>query len=523
MTRCIRNEVNLKSTAYNQTGQNYFEQLAAYNSMSQHLRRILLAKSVVDTRNKNYMCRKNKRSKPADDRRICSLPETTDDIIDRLAYDTQHHPMDVLRIKPSLECLDYCDCNLEHRRSRNCGRLCCRASSQNRRQRSRSQRSISPATASKRKKFISNAVYGMEFKTARRNPCMIGSSVGFLRQRKCRYETDPVFVPCTTATLDSLEFKPTCCSPIQETNDHRSASSSTSRSHDDSDRDKAVNRPVSQQEDGKKYVNFIYDITREIKQNGLYTDKELQDVFKKHIEKNKGTLDMNRMLYEVYQLKISLNILDDGSDTDDELEDLIHAQTLLHVSEIRPPTPPKVLDENKVIDKLQSYQKSIETQNGQLSKGPTKKVVLYDFNEPKMYPITVKDLMVGVIEMQMHAQEVRANSSVSKHVSTQDETEEKLNGQKESDVHMIQSEAEASYSSQFEKSEESQDDDRRASLTGETIESSHASVKDRSIDSSVKQDANSSTSNLVSIQDETMETEELTESAPAAESSQVES
>lgn len=85
-------------TAYNQTGQNYFEQLAAYNSMSQHLRRILLAKSVVDTRNKNYMCRKNKRSKPADDRRIYSFPETTDDIIDRLAYDTQHHPMVKLSI-----------------------------------------------------------------------------------------------------------------------------------------------------------------------------------------------------------------------------------------------------------------------------------------------------------------------------------------------------------------------------------------------------------------------------------------
>lgn len=143
------------------------------------------------------------------------------------------------------------------------------------------------------------------------------------------------------------------------------------------------------------------------------------------------------MLYEVYQLKISLNILDDGSDTDDELEDLIHAQTLLHVSEIRPPTPPKMLDENKIIDK--SYQKSMEAQNGQLSKGSAKKVVLYDPNDPKIYPITVKDLMVGVIEMQMHAQQVPANSSVSTQVSTQDETEEKPNRQGESDVHMVES------------------------------------------------------------------------------------
>lgn len=80
-------------TAYNPTGQNYFKQLAAYNSMSQHLRRILSAKSVVDTRNKAYMCRKNKRSKATEDRRVYSLPEMTDDIIDRLAYDTRHHPM----------------------------------------------------------------------------------------------------------------------------------------------------------------------------------------------------------------------------------------------------------------------------------------------------------------------------------------------------------------------------------------------------------------------------------------------
>lgn len=85
--------------AYNQTGQNYCEQLAAYNSMSQHLRRILLAKSVVDTKNKNYMCRKNKRSKPADDRKIYFPPESTDDLINRVAYDTQHHPMVKLSIK----------------------------------------------------------------------------------------------------------------------------------------------------------------------------------------------------------------------------------------------------------------------------------------------------------------------------------------------------------------------------------------------------------------------------------------
>lgn len=69
-------------------------------------------------------------------------------------------------------------------------------------------------------------------------------------------------------------------------------------SYDDSDFDDksikqlAPKKILSQREEEKKYVKFVYDITREIMQSGLYTDKELQDVFKKHIDKNKGILNM---------------------------------------------------------------------------------------------------------------------------------------------------------------------------------------------------------------------------------------
>lgn len=85
---------SIKNLAYNQTGQNYFEQLAAYNSMSLHLRRILLARSVVDTRNKISL-KRNQRYKVqrADDSEVCLRLGATDDVIDRLAYDTRHHPM----------------------------------------------------------------------------------------------------------------------------------------------------------------------------------------------------------------------------------------------------------------------------------------------------------------------------------------------------------------------------------------------------------------------------------------------
>lgn len=39
-------------------------------------------------------------------------------------------------------------------------------------------------------------------------------------------------------------------------------------------------------EEEAKYSKFLYDITQEIVQNGLYTDEELQNVFKKHMKKN---------------------------------------------------------------------------------------------------------------------------------------------------------------------------------------------------------------------------------------------
>lgn len=97
----IRN-CNIKSfvkiVAYNQTGQNYYEQLAAYNSMSSHLRRVLLARSVVDTRNKNYFKRNQQYKVQRADSGVYLRLEATDDVIDKLAYDTQHHPMVKLNI-----------------------------------------------------------------------------------------------------------------------------------------------------------------------------------------------------------------------------------------------------------------------------------------------------------------------------------------------------------------------------------------------------------------------------------------
>lgn len=101
------------------------------------------------------------------------------------------------------------------------------------------------------------------------------------------------------------------------------------------------------------------------------------------------------MLYEIYQLKISLNIMDDS---DDELEDLIHAQQLLSVSEIRPPTPPKVLNDNKVMEKLESYQKMTDRSRIQRT------VTLIDANPDLL--VTERDVLMSLVEVGIDPKQV---------------------------------------------------------------------------------------------------------------------
>lgn len=106
------------------------------------------------------------------------------------------------------------------------------------------------------------------------------------------------------------------------------------------------------------------------------------------------------MLYEIYQLKISLNVTD--SDTDEELEDLIHAQKLLNLSEIRPPTPPKILNENKVMEKLESYQKMIKPKK---CLSNNRKVILVDAN-PELL-VTERDLLISLVEAGVDPKQVQ--------------------------------------------------------------------------------------------------------------------
>lgn len=86
-------------------------------------------------------------------------------------------------------------------------------------------------------------------------------------------------------------------------------------------------------------------------------------------------------------------------DTDDELEDLIHAQKLLTVSEIRPPTPPKVLNDNKIMEKLESYRKMTEKSRSQRT------VTLVDAN-PDLF-VTERDVLMSLVEVGIDPKQVQ--------------------------------------------------------------------------------------------------------------------
>ena len=61
--------------------------------MSSHLRRVLLAQSIVDARNPRYIDQKDNKCKDVCRRSTSLEGSQTEDLIDRIAYDTKHHPL----------------------------------------------------------------------------------------------------------------------------------------------------------------------------------------------------------------------------------------------------------------------------------------------------------------------------------------------------------------------------------------------------------------------------------------------
>lgn len=103
------------------------------------------------------------------------------------------------------------------------------------------------------------------------------------------------------------------------------------------------------------------------------------------------------MIYELYQLKLSLNIVDQEDEEEEEtIEQFIRTRKFSRNSSIKPPTPPKVLDENKLMDKLMNPDELREAYSKSPASGRNT-VVLVDAN-PELV-ITERDILATLMEM----------------------------------------------------------------------------------------------------------------------------
>ncbi|XP_043581653.1 uncharacterized protein LOC122567338 isoform X2 [Bombus pyrosoma] len=393
MTRCNKSEVNLKSTAYNQNGQNYYEQLTAYNSMSAHLRRVLLAKCVVDARNRNYIRKKKQMCKQIDWKPQFVKTEITN-VIDKLTYDVSYHPMDFLRT--NYDSKYFCQCEAQKYFTNplfDYNEICSRPKSHSRVVRPSSSifKTDSSEPVTSNSKNIREQSYSQSINSCRKifNSTSVETALKFQNRIE----------------KDSTYYKSTCDYLSQNIN-HLPSEDSTSRNYRNYETAQLctdfIDQKAHTKDEEAKYAKFMYDITHEIILNGLYTDEELQEVFKKHIEENKTILDTKRMLYEIYQLKLALNISDNSEG--EELEDLVYAQQLLNISEIRPLMPPRGLNEDRVLKKLMWYQKLDEIRRDALS-AKSKSVILIDAN-PELH-ITERDVLTSLIEADINPEKAR--------------------------------------------------------------------------------------------------------------------
>ncbi|CAG5106490.1 Protein of unknown function [Cotesia congregata] len=388
MTTCCRTS-DIKSSVYNQKGESYFEQLAAYNRMSAHLRRVLLAKSRVDSRNESYMLKKRSISAG----KVKFIPSPPQEFIDRVAYDTEHHPLDVLRMGYSVT--DY----TRSKTPKKCPAACsvweddCPKARSNLTRTSESERGRSLSRS--RPRYSS----GLSFHSARPGSFTKRNSKNYDKNQELEEENNDEEIEgcyggkCNEYSVNSSNrSSPSRSAKSKGDNDHAgsayessfespsegshsrrnsaaSKDSASSRSNENSllstrKRDIEACRVVNVS-DEIKYSKFLYDITQEIVQNGYYKDEELR-----------------------------IDHYDE--DEEERIEKFIKSQKYLSVSPLKPPTPPKILDENKMTDKLMNPEELKEAYSKSPHSGRNT-VVLVDAN-PELL-ITERDVLATLMEM----------------------------------------------------------------------------------------------------------------------------
>ncbi|KZC06442.1 Spermatogenesis-associated protein 7 like protein [Dufourea novaeangliae] len=338
--------------------------------MSSHLRRVLLAKSAIDARNKNYTSKGKQFCKQVNCKPRFTKTGIRNDVINRLAYDTLHHPVDVLRMIYDPRYLYHCEDQQYFPDCYDYDVICSQSKLHN---------DIISARSSA---FKVNKIETFTSNDGEINQQTTNTTFKHQDMSQHRYEKD------------SMLYKTVSDFQMQEIDRSSMAVNSPRRNEsfeiDQVSTDVTCNQKSHVKEDEAKYINFVYEITREILHSGLYTDEQLRDVFKKHLERNKEFLNMNKMMYEIYQLKLALNMSEDSDD--EEFDDLVLNQRLYNHEKPRPPTPPKNLNENEVVDKL----KSIQTGKRRCRHSSIKSVVLVDAN-PELV-LTERDVLTSLIE-----------------------------------------------------------------------------------------------------------------------------
>lgn len=117
------------------------------------------------------------------------------------------------------------------------------------------------------------------------------------------------------------------------------------------------------------------------------------------------------MQAEIYRLRISLNLATVNSEDEDEVdvERFVPSGKFADLSPNKPPTPPKILDRDKIVDKIRDAceESTIFDETPRQSRKSTAEkntVVLVDAN-PELL-ITERDVLVTLMEMNLEPHQV---------------------------------------------------------------------------------------------------------------------
>ncbi|XP_046750992.1 uncharacterized protein LOC124414114 [Diprion similis] len=282
MTRCNRCNYNnrLKSSAYNPSGQRHEVQLTTYNAMTNHLRRVLLAKSVVDCGKVDGVSKKNPRRgrTSARGREVRTAKESlSQNVIDRLAYDTKYHPNVVAKMSWRHDTISSRFFSRERSDCSNSPDASDDSSLQDHR--------VSPKHSEEDLCAICAA--RLTSPTPKRSEDSGSAFHGGVKESKiCRNAMPRLTSSSQISCPESQEFE--VCIP-------RATSSVTFEG-------------FSSSSEVSMYINFVYDMTKEIMDMGFYADEDIEAVFERHFEKNLGRLDKEKMLQEINCLKKALSV-----------------------------------------------------------------------------------------------------------------------------------------------------------------------------------------------------------------------